>query len=596
MDKVTTKSRFIAIPFFLLLLFTSDSIIYSQQQVLSFFKTSKSYPYLAANYGDSQASFELYQTSNDLYWLEKSAKQMHPKSAFLWSFNTANMNDANEWLRQSIRLAHSPAALYLLERLVSEKRWQQADAFVKQHQLLLIQIPEQEARIKQINELIALALSNGPLFEQQQKRFHDWLNKQSPDFEHLVNHLTDTSLALKSAQGEMTLVQTAQSQTVQTETTQHKTAAQSQCKMVIQPLLEQKGFNTHISKFKHALYDSDLDGLPICFNEPLFVPQLASLCDSDSASRANCEIDGLIMLAEVYTRLADFSHLLIVTNKGEANVRGGIMFVDQNDNAQVFMHELTHWLGLVDEYPLSSPQQKQLCNASGVRKLGHNVYVAPKSWNKQALEDELGFPLYETNTCEDKLGAQAYKVSAETSVMEFLDTPLSESYAKLIKTHIRWQDVPVAALNFEHVFNSDIKIGTQSIQSLASLTSLYYAALWGNASAIYQLSQSINDDDALSSKLLTYAAELGSEQAQLELGHDYLEGVNVQRDYKKSAFWFGQAASSNSAFGLYFYGKCFELGWGCKQSLEQATTHYKKSAMLGNELAIKRLRHLTSSP
>ena len=88
------------------------------------------------------------------------------------------------------------------------------------------------------------------------------------------------------------------------------------------------------------------------------------------------------------------------------------------------------------------------------------------------------------------------------------------------------------------------------------------------------------------------SAELGNVNAQLLLGHGYLDGSRLPQDIVKSAYWYQQAAKLKDPYGLYFYAKCHEMGWGCEFSLEKALDYYQQSKSLGNKLASKRLNAL----
>ena len=227
--------------------------------------------------------------------------------------------------------------------------------------------------------------------------------------------------------------------------------------------------------------------------------------------------------------------------------------------------------------------------------LGHNVYLAPKSVSQQQVESVVGKALYQTKTCQQHKSVQAYKLLAETSFMQYLDTPLSKTYADLILQNVEWHQVPTATLNFAlAIASNDTSTGalTTNDQRVLQSIMLEQAAAWGNSHALYQLSELWADETVKADSLLKLAATLGNEQAQLELAHKYLEGDSFAKSFDRSAFWYQQAAEQNNDFGLYFFGKCFELGWGCQQSKTQALELYRKSAMLGNKLAKDKLSQI----
>ena len=59
--------------------------------------------------------------------------------------------------------------------------------------------------------------------------------------------------------------------------------------------------------------------------------------------------------------------------EGGANVHLGILYFDTNDNSDVFSHEVSHLLGFVDEYPLTSDHDK--CQGVQQETFSHNITV-----------------------------------------------------------------------------------------------------------------------------------------------------------------------------------------------------------------------------
>jgi len=59
--------------------------------------------------------------------------------------------------------------------------------------------------------------------------------------------------------------------------------------------------------------------------------------------------------------------------EGGANVNAGIMYLDVEDNVKVFAHELSHFLGFVDEYAVTVEHQQ--CREEQLKLFSHNVSV-----------------------------------------------------------------------------------------------------------------------------------------------------------------------------------------------------------------------------
>ncbi len=71
------------------------------------------------------------------------------------------------------------------------------------------------------------------------------------------------------------------------------------------------------------------------------------------------------------------SHSIIVLPNGGANVHGNTMYLDRFDNVAVLVHELSHFLGFVDEYPLI--KNHVFCQYDANHK-ALNVSLIPKYW------------------------------------------------------------------------------------------------------------------------------------------------------------------------------------------------------------------------
>ena len=71
-------------------------------------------------------------------------------------------------------------------------------------------------------------------------------------------------------------------------------------------------------------------------------------------------------------------YLGIMLPAGGANVNAGILYLDIEDNEQVFAHELSHLLGFVDEYALVKDHQQCRENQSAI--FSHNISIFRKKY------------------------------------------------------------------------------------------------------------------------------------------------------------------------------------------------------------------------
>lgn len=163
--------------------------------------------------------------------------------------------------------------------------------------------------------------------------------------------------------------------------------------------------------------DTRLQTLAICINPVIWLQphQLRCQADWQGRGRLGCDITDV----SPYLKKTDFSHIVVFAERGKANVHNGFMFLDSQDDYQVFVHELAHFAGFMDEYPLG----KEMAKASCENLQAPNLQVAPgKSqpnatyWQK--LKGEVN--LSKARTC-DNHGYQAYKPTGELTFMEFYD-------------------------------------------------------------------------------------------------------------------------------------------------------------------------------
>lgn len=534
---------------FLLCLLVADSVVTSAPSVFYHFKNNLSYSFQAAKLGNSQASLLMYEQSNNPAWLKRAAEQGSAEAAFAW-YQLLPEN-RQVWLSFSVTNKYPDAVLQQLALFRAEQRWQQADELIKSISSFDQETWSDRHKDKwvELTEAVNLALSP---------------SKIADSLAVNISRLEDTRDGL--------LVN----------------AQPSNCRMTIQPIAASKGASENLNSYKKAIDKYGLSELKICMKPVIHEPKLTSVCQQDRIGRLGCDLSKLSNLPTLQPELLGFSHLLILMEQGDANTRGGIMFLDKQDSPLVFIHELAHFLGLVDEYQIGPLQQAELCKTDRLERLGLNLLITHNSISQQQAQSLIGKSLYPARTC---LGSnvKAYKYFPHGSFMEYLEKPISEEYLTLIKQNLDWGKVVPASMNFAHEFDAYPKLKNRFLQHAASLG--YEAAINQYAGELIKKGKYL-----LALQWLEQGAHLGSANSQLLLGHAYIEGAWLKQDLSESAFWYKKAAEQKDGYGLYFYGKCLEMGWGCTQSLELAQDYYHQAAQLGNPLALKRLNREQSFP
>lgn len=546
-----SPSLFVRLSFSLLLSFflVADSIVTSAPSIFYHFQHDLSYTYQAAKHGDKQASLLLFKQSGDTAWLKQAAEQGSAEAAFSWYQHKPESRKV--WLSFAIGNEYPEAILHQLTLFRAEQKWQKADELIKSVSSL-----QQETW--------------------NQKQLESW--QELTDAIHIAlspSRITKSFTAdLNSAKGQVDgLLVNAQP---------------SSCRMTIQPVAPNQAFSGNLLSYKQALTKYGLSDLKICINPVIHEPNLTSVCNSDRLGRLQCDLTKLTTLPKLEPELFQFSHLLILMEQGDANTRGGIMFLDKDDSELVFIHELAHFLGLVDEYQIGPRQQAELCKTDRFESLGLNLVITDQSITQRQAEKLAGKPLYPARTC---LGSnvKAYKFYPHGSFMEYLEKPIAKNYISLIKDNLDWGKVVPASMNFVKEFEDYPRL---------KMTFLQHAAKLGYEAAINQYAGSLikKGKYLLALQWLEQGAHQGSANSQLLLGHAYIEGAWLKQDLKESAYWYKKAAEQKDGYGLYFYGKCLEMGWGCTRSLELAQDYYLEAAQLGNPLALKKLNREQSFP
>ena len=209
-----------------------------------------------------------------------------------------------------------------------------------------------------------------------------------------------------------------------------------------------------------ALFEQDtrLNSLPICIYEATWLAQDDLSCDPDwqQSGRLGCQ---LLPLAEKIKSIA-FTHLVVFADKGKANVHNGIMFLDVDDSYDVFIHELAHFSGFIDEYPLSQSLAKRVCAGvdapNMVFQQNADLPADQQYWQSLGLRKA---DIHVARTCDNHT-AQAFKASNKLTFMEYHDTAyIPAHYLAAWQQQLQnTPNQPSAHINFsqlyEHVNNT----------------------------------------------------------------------------------------------------------------------------------------------
>jgi hypothetical protein len=117
----------------------------------------------------------------------------------------------------------------------------------------------------------------------------------------------------------------------------------------------------------------------ICLATPKYIASNALRCQHRPSEKISCNATVWFDQGGISTR-----YIGVIVEQGGANVDNGIMYIDQQDNLDVLIHELSHFIGFVDEYSL--PSQHQKCQHVQQTPFAHNLVVLPDFYQGSRAE------------------------------------------------------------------------------------------------------------------------------------------------------------------------------------------------------------------
>lgn len=109
-------------------------------------------------------------------------------------------------------------------------------------------------------------------------------------------------------------------------------------------------------------------------------------------------------------------------------------------------------------------------------------------------------------------------------------------------------------------------------------------------SSYYPLGLGVAKNESIAVEFIKKSANQGHSDAQDRLGVMYLEGRGIEQSFSNSMLWFQKAAENNgNSKSLCSIGDFHHHGLGVDTNPDLALEYYKKSAKLGNKVAIKNI-------
>jgi TPR repeat protein len=285
----------------------------------------------AASLNDLQAQLALADltTGDDqTYWWQQAANNGHGASQFELSFLVDSTEERIRYLEQAAFNQHAPAIIalskYYYEREDASKalRWlekaaefDQASTF-KLARMLWKQGFEEKAQVAFIKAAKLNSLANNyadVLREVRRQKISALVDDAVHSQMHCAQQLQFVATSLDSA-------------------------------------VQAKTFKT--------MYENDkrLIDLPICIGPIIWLAENELRCELLN-NRKKCDFSEVAK----NTFMPSYTHLVLFLDEGKAYVHDGAMYLDEADTYSVFVHELAHFVGFVDEYPVSVGLAEQYC-------------------------------------------------------------------------------------------------------------------------------------------------------------------------------------------------------------------------------------------
>ena len=142
------------------------------------------------------------------------------------------------------------------------------------------------------------------------------------------------------------------------------------------------------TRFSHLQYLEELIGQfeqhplnqYICFTPVRYMPIDTLACTAETGKSIQCNEKSWKALAQSI----DTRFIGALLPEGGANVHLGILYIDAADNFDVFVHEISHLLGFVDEYPLAA--EHKACQSIQQQAFSENVAVLAEQYQGNRSE------------------------------------------------------------------------------------------------------------------------------------------------------------------------------------------------------------------
>jgi tetratricopeptide (TPR) repeat protein len=255
--------------------------------------------------------------------------------------------------------------------------------------------------------------------------------------------------------------------------------------------------------------DKRLADLPLCVLPPIWLQKDSLVCSNNFNNEARLGCD-LYPLSQLKTPLS-FTHMIVFAEQGKANVNNGVMFLDQSDVYSVFVHELAHFAGFVDEYALPDDLANYHCSKNIAPNLLLSSLPQAVLNDQRLLEVKSGVKTPETQVDINTNSNENLSLTAKEVVQSlFMPASRANNWQRALDAHNELQILESTNPVLHHIARSRTCKNTQyeSFKPTQQMTFLeyhdvpnipkVYRTLWRQALLRQANYSALNDNLAIS--------------------------------------------------------------------------------------------------
>ncbi len=413
---------------------------------------SLSYLWRTVRHSNSHEARDLFISkalaSEQRFWLIKASKLNSLEAVLQLVSHSTGQNEKEYWLKRSVELGHiqSLFELALIENEESKKLYYLKKAADSGDSNALIAYARYLFKEQQFDKASPY-LEKASTFDKQSLEMYLVSLLKQANYRQIPKVINNSKFSSTTLNAYLYLAKNVRPRTL-SDLASIDTAMPTHCSQNLQFVALSAKSAAQAHEFKKK-FQSDIrfNDMPICINEVLWLKESSLKC-SLLNGRKHCRLDSLSKMR--FT--PNFSHLVFFVDASIAYVNAGVMYLDLNDTFSVFIHELAHFAGFVDEYRVSFDLAEAYCLGAGAPNLlfddlPKETQLAKKLWASSSRNTSL--PMMPSKTCSE-FSRKSYKPSLDITFMEHHDTDLIPTlYLDMWKALLKQQHQELTvAINF----------------------------------------------------------------------------------------------------------------------------------------------------